>query len=64
MKQNKLVLALLLLIPVIINLSVTFYNVATPSEYGLPFFWWFQIVLLPVSAVFYVLYAVLAGDEV
>ena len=63
MKGNKVVLALLLLIPVILNLWVTLYNISSPSELGLPFFWWFQIVLLPISAVFYVAYAFYAGDE-
>jgi hypothetical protein len=63
LRRNKAVLALLLLIPIVINLAVTFYNVATPTEFGLPFFWWFQIVLLPVSALFYIAYAALAGEE-
>ncbi len=63
LKGNKVVLALLLLIPVILNLWVTLYNIPTPSALGLPFFWWFQIILLPVAAVFYIAYAFLAGDE-
>lgn len=63
LKGNKAVLALLLLVPVVINLWVTLYNVATPAEFGLPFFWWFQIILLPVSAIFYIVFAQVTGDE-
>jgi hypothetical protein len=61
---NKAVLAILLIIPIVINLAVTLYDVAAPAFLGLPFFWWFQIVMLPVSAVFYLIFAFMAGDEV
>jgi hypothetical protein len=61
---NKAVLAILLIIPIVINLAVILYNVAAPAVLGLPFFWWFQIVMLPVSALFYIAFAFLAGEEV
>lgn len=41
----------LLLIPVIGSLWVPFYNSAEPSWGGFPFFYWFQLVWVVVSAV-------------
>jgi Protein of unknown function (DUF3311) len=63
MRGNKAVLGLLLLIPFVVNLLVPLYNIADPMEFGLPFFWWFQIILLPLSAVLYLIFAAMAGDE-
>jgi hypothetical protein len=63
LKRNRAILALLLIIPFVLNLWVTLYDIATPTALGLPFFWWFQIILLPVSAVFYIVFAFSAGDE-
>jgi hypothetical protein len=63
LKRNRAALAILLLIPIVANLSVTLYNISAPAELGLPFFWWFQILLLPISAIFYLAYAFSAGED-
>ena len=42
---------LLLLIQFIPALSVPFYNSVEPSWNGIPFFYWFQMTLVMVSAV-------------
>jgi hypothetical protein len=41
---------LLLWIPCVIALWAPFYNVVEPSLFGIPFFYWFQLLLIPVSA--------------
>ena len=43
---------LVLLIPCILALAVPFYNTTEPRLFGLPFFWWFQLGMIPVSALF------------
>ena len=53
MRTKYVVLALLILIPSFINLSVPIYNREFPEFLGLPFFYWFQTVWLFVSAGFY-----------
>lgn len=51
---------LLLIIPCVIALWVPLYNSTEPALFGFPFFYWFQLVLIPVSAVF--IYAVYRGE--
>ena len=41
---------LLLLIPFIGLLWVPFYNQALPSAFGFPFFYWYQLVWVVVTA--------------
>ena len=41
---------LLLLAPCVVALWAPLYNVATPELFGMPFFYWFQLALIPVSA--------------
>lgn len=41
---------LLLIAPCIVALLAPFYNSLTPEIFGIPFFYWFQILLIPVSA--------------
>ncbi len=41
---------LLLWIPCVIALWAPFYNVVEPSLFGIPFFYWFQLLLILVSA--------------
>jgi hypothetical protein len=41
---------LLLLIPCLVALCAPLYNFSTPELLGLPFFYWFQLLLIPVSA--------------
>ncbi|MEY2340784.1 DUF3311 domain-containing protein [Acidithiobacillus sp. IBUN Pt1247-S3] len=39
-------------IPCIAVLAVPFYNRAIPSLFGIPFFYWWQIVWVPLSGFF------------
>ena len=43
---------LLLAIPCLLALAVPFYNSLTPTLFGFPFFYWFNLALVPVSALF------------
>jgi hypothetical protein len=63
MKGIHVVLILLLLIPSLVNFLTPLYDVATPAALGLPFFYWFQIVMLPISAVFYLVFSYLQRDS-
>jgi Protein of unknown function (DUF3311) len=44
----KIVLALLLVVPIAINAYTPLYNKVNPELAGMPFFWWFQILLLAI----------------
>jgi hypothetical protein len=50
---------LLLLIPCVIALWVPLFNSVGPELFGIPFFSWFQLLLVPVSAI-----AIFAADRV
>ncbi|MGD0562157.1 MAG: DUF3311 domain-containing protein [Roseiarcus sp.] len=50
---------LLLLIPCVIALWTPLYNSTSPELFGVPFFYWFQLLLVPVSAL-----AIYAADRV
>ena len=50
---------LLLFVPCVVALWAPFYNVETPALLGMPFFYWFQLLLIPVSAA-----AIFAADRV
>ncbi len=41
-----------LLIPCIAALIVPFYNTVDPKLFGVPFFFWFQLALIPISSIF------------
>jgi len=40
----------LLLLVFVITLVVPFFNHATPMLFGFPFFYWYQIIAVPVSS--------------
>ncbi len=50
---------LLLLIPCVLTLAVPFYNFDAPRLFGFPFFYWFNLLLVPISALF-----IYAADKV
>ncbi len=58
-----MVLILLLVIPSLVNFVTPLYNFTSPTALGLPFFYWFQIAMLPVSAVFYLVYSYLQRNS-
>jgi hypothetical protein len=63
LKGIHVVLILLLLVPWVLTAFTPLYDVASPSALGLPFFYWFQIVMLPVSAIFYLVFSYLQRDS-
>ena len=50
---------ILLLLPCILALWVPLYNSNAPVLFGIPFFYWFQLALIPVSAL-----AIFAADRI
>ncbi len=48
---TKVLLGVLLLVPIVVPLLVPLYARETPALIGIPFFFWFQFVLIPVTAV-------------
>ncbi|MDD2795341.1 DUF3311 domain-containing protein [Acidocella sp.] len=55
---------ILLLLVFVMVLAVPFYNHAAPALFGFPFFYWFQIALVPVaSLLIYIVYRVEHGGE-
>ncbi len=62
-QKKHIVLALLILIPSIINLAVPLYNKAAPEFLGLPFFYWFQIAWLFIAPVFYLTFSKIVSKE-
>lgn len=56
---RKFIAAVCLLIPFAVYFDVPFYNVVAPELGGLPFFYWFQMAMLPVSAVLFLIAALL-----
>lgn len=43
---------ILLLIPCMLALAVPYYNSMEPHLFGIPFFFWYSLVLIPVSVIF------------
>lgn len=39
----------LLLVPIVLCLAVGLYNRSEPSLFGMPFFYWFQLAIIPVG---------------
>ena len=63
MKSARFViLALLILIPAIINLTTPLYNRIEPELFGIPFFYWFQTLWLVVCSGFYLAFAHLINE--
>ena len=50
----------ILLIPCIAALAAPLYNRVEPTLAGVPFFYWFQLALIPMSVIF--MYAVYRGE--
>ena len=57
MKNRKIaILVVLVCIPTTLSVAVPLYNSGI-EFYGLPFFYWFQIILLASSTAFYLAYS-------
>ncbi len=50
---------ILLLVPCILALWVPLYNSIPPVLFGIPFFFWLQLVLIPISAL-----TIIAADRI
>jgi hypothetical protein len=50
---------LLLVAPCILAVMTPLYNGLTPALFGIPLFYWFQLLLIPVSAL-----AIWAADRI
>jgi len=62
MKRTRLIV--LLLIPYIGLLFVPFYNFRDPVLFGFPFFYWYQIAFVPVTAFLtWIVYRAGGGDD-
>ncbi len=48
--ESGTVIKILLVLPFIGLLWVPFYNQTEPSLFGFPFFYWYQILWVPVSS--------------
>lgn len=57
---------LLLIVPFIATLVPWIYNRAEPSLFGLPFFYWYQLawVLITAALLGFVVYVTREGDDV
>jgi hypothetical protein len=66
MLENKwryVILFFLILIPSVVNLSVSLYNRNMPELFGIPFFYWFQTLWLMCCSGFYMGFAYLMGGR-
>ena len=52
-KKEKILVAILILIPIIVFATTPLYNFSDPTLFGLTFFYWFQTFWLFVSAIFF-----------
>jgi hypothetical protein len=52
---------ILLLLPCALALVAPFYNSVEPRLFGFPFFYWYLLLLIPVSALF--ILAAYKGEE-
>jgi polyferredoxin len=50
-RKNRKLLLLLLLLPFIVLLWPPFYNFDQPEFVGLPFFYWFQLFVIVLTAI-------------
>lgn len=54
---------ILLLIPCLFALAIPFYNTMEPMLFGFPFFFWFNLMLVPLGGVFIFAAHKLAGAK-
>ena len=59
MDNKKVVAAILIIIPFIAYFLLPAYNAQYPEAFGLPLFYWYQIVWLPISGIMFYIAAVL-----
>jgi uncharacterized membrane protein len=52
---------ILLLVVFVITLAVPFFNRTSPTLFGFPFFYWYQMAAVPVSAL--LIYALFRAED-
>jgi hypothetical protein len=58
------VVRLLLLLPFVGLLWVPFYNQTAPDLFGFPFFYWYQILWVPVSSLLtFIVWRLMRGND-
>ncbi|MFE7531900.1 DUF3311 domain-containing protein [Kitasatospora sp. NPDC057542] len=61
---ERVLAGLALLVPIVVMLWVSSYDKGDPAVAGMPFFYWYQLLWVPVSAVFTVAaYLLINRDE-
>lgn len=61
---ERVLAGLALLVPIVAMLWVSSYDKSEPAVAGVPFFYWYQLLWVPVSAVFTVAaYLLITRDE-
>lgn len=61
---ERVLAGLALLVPIVAMLWVSSYDKGDPAVAGMPFFYWYQLLWVPVSAVFTVAaYLLITRDE-
>ena len=63
MKSKDAVVAILIAIPFIVYFAVPTYNMVNPTLGGVPFFWWYQVLWLAISAALFFAAALLLGRK-
>ena len=59
MDNKKVVAAILIIIPFVAYFILPAYNAQYPEAFGLPLFYWYQIIWLPISGIMFYIAAVL-----
>lgn len=54
---------ILLVVPALIYILIFLYNHKSPEFLGMPFFYWFQILMLVIASTFYALAVFLGKDD-
>ena len=54
---------ILLLVPCVLAMATPFYNSIEPQAFGFPFFYWFNLLLVPVSAAFIYAASKMEGEQ-
>ncbi len=62
-RRSKTILVLLLVVPALVNIYTPLYNRASPYLGGLPFFYWFQILLLLLCVIPYLAFSYLQKGD-
>jgi uncharacterized RDD family membrane protein YckC len=58
-KYDYVAIAILLLIPLVALLAIPTYNSINPNIGGVSFFYWYQILWMPLGAILYYIAAVI-----